>query len=272
MSNEYNLDFISQLLNKIDTLTHVVLDQTATINKLTETLTLLTEENAKLKEQLNKNSKNSSKPPSSDGLNKPQPKSLRKSSDKNQGAQKGHKGTSFSITKTPDAIVNHVPNRCKGCSLFGTCTSCATKGKRYEMDIVIETKLTLHQTLAYQCPQLNDAVIVGDFPEHINSTMQYGMNLQSLVIALNTIGMVSINRTHDLLSDLFCIPISTGTIHKIVTECADKLTSIVREIKSHLTAEILVHFDETGTRVDGKTLWVHNASNSDYMDRGEIDL
>lgn len=118
LSNEFNPDSIQQLFDKIDTLTNIVLEQTATINKLTETLAVLTEENTKLKEQLGKNSKNSSKPPSSDGLNKPQPKSLRKSSGKNQGVQKGHKGTSFSVTKDPDVIVNHVPNRCKGCALF----------------------------------------------------------------------------------------------------------------------------------------------------------
>lgn len=271
LSNEYTPDFIEKLFDKIDTLTTLVMDQTATINKqtatiekLTETVALLTEENLKLKEQLGKNSKNSSKPPSSDGLNKPQPKSLRKSSGKNQGAQKGHKGTSFSLTKDPDDIVNHIPDRCKGCALFGTCTSCETKGKRYEVDIVIETKVILHQILAYECPQLNQAVIIGHFPEHIKSTMQYGINLKALAVALNTMGMVSIKRTHEILSDLFCIPISTGTIHRMVAECADQLTSIIEEIKSQLTVSTIVHFDETGTRVNGKTLWVHNASNANY--------
>lgn len=160
--------------------------------------------------------------------------------------------------------MHHVPNRCKGCALFGTCISCGTKGKRYEVDIIIETKVTLHQTLAFECPQLNHDVISGDFPEHLKSTMQYGIHLKALAVALNTLGMVSINRTHEILSDLFCIPISTGTIHKMVTECADQLTSIVEEIKSHLTGSTIIHFDETGTRVNGKTLWVHNASNAQY--------
>lgn len=271
LRNEYTPDFIQQLLDKIDRLTSLVMEQTATINeqtttidKLTEVLAILTEENAQLKEQLNKNSKNSSKPPSSDGLSKPQPKSIRKSSGKKQGAQKGHKGTSFSITKAPDIVMNHIPSRCKGCELLGNCVSCGTKGKRYEVDIVIETKVTLHQILSYACPQLNHHVITGTFPEHINSTMQYGINLQSLVVSLNTVGMVSIGRTHDILSDLFCIPISTGTIHKMVTECAGKLSSIIEEIKVRLITSPIVHFDETGTRVDGKTRWVHNASNNHY--------
>ncbi|MEG0153395.1 MAG: IS66 family transposase [Cellulosilyticaceae bacterium] len=271
MSNEYTPDFIQRLFDKLDTLTTLVRDQTATINKLTETIAkqqeelfLQREENAKLREQLNKNSKNSSKPPSTDGFNKPQSKSLRKSSGKNQGAQKGHKGTSFSITKEPDTVINHIPKHCKGCELFGSCTSCGIKGKRYEVDIVIETKVTLHQVLAYECPKFNHGIIAGTFPDYIKSTMQYGLNLQTLAVALNTVGMVSISRTHELLSDLFCIPISTGTIHKMVAECASKLTSVIEEVKNRLIASPIVHFDETGTRVDRKTCWVHNASNSHY--------
>ncbi len=269
--NEVTEDFIQELFNKIDNLTSVIAEQTATINKLTETIAkqqveimMQREESAKLKEQVNKNSKNSSKPPSSDGFNKPQPKSLRKSSDKKQGAQKGHKGSGFSITKEPDEIINHIPTPCNGCTNFGSCTSYEITGKRYEVDIIINTKVILHQTLAFTCPYRNNEVLTSVFPENIKSTMQYGYSLQALVVALNTMGMVSINRTHELLSDLFCIPISTGTIHKMVTECAGKLSLVVEGIREKLLKSPIIHFNETGTRVDNKTRWVHNASNSDY--------
>lgn len=107
-------------------------------------------------------------------------------------------------------------------------------------------------------------MLQGDFPKHITSTMQYGHHLQALTVALNTIGMVSINRTHEILSDLFCIPISTGTIHKMVTECAKKIVPVISIIKEKIIASTVVHFDETGTRVDNKTCWVHNASTKKY--------
>lgn len=267
-----NNDFIKTLLDKIDYLTalsseqaQIISEQAATINKLTEIIKKQEIEIAELKEKLNKNSKNSSKPPSTDGLNKPQPKSLRKPSDKKQGAQKGHKGSGFSITQDPDDIISHIPDACKNCSSFGNCSnSCVVAEKRYEVDVVVQTKVILHQAMSVECPKCNNEILKGEFPENITSTMQYGQNLQALVIALNTIGMVSINRTHEILSDLFCIPISTGTIHKMVTECAKKILPIIDEIKEKLIASPIVHFDETGTRVDNKTRWVHNASNSKY--------
>ena len=65
--------------------------------------------------------------------------------------------------------------------------------------------------------------------------------------------MVSINCTHEILSDLFGIPISTGTIHKIVTGYAEKLTSIMDAIKEKIISSPIIHFDETGTRANNKT-------------------
>ena len=51
-----------------------------------------------------------------------------------------------------------------------------------------------------------------DFPSDVKATVQYGENLQALAAALNTVGAVSIKRTHEILSGVFNIPIATGTI------------------------------------------------------------
>jgi len=66
--------------------------------------------------QRNKNSRNSSKPPSSDGLNKPAPKSLRVAGENPTGGQKGHPGSTLCQATQPDKIVVHnVPDQCQAC-------------------------------------------------------------------------------------------------------------------------------------------------------------
>ena len=73
---------------------------------------------ADLQARLKKNSRNSSKPPSSDGLNKPAPKSLRVAGEKPTGGQKGHPGRTLSQATQPDKIVVHgVPDQCQACHL-----------------------------------------------------------------------------------------------------------------------------------------------------------
>lgn len=264
LSNEFTPDFIQKLLDKIDELNAIVVGQTISINKLTETVAILSAENAALKEQLNKNSKNSSKPPSSDGFNKPTPKSLRKSSGKKQGAQEGHVGKGFSITGSPDEIISHIPLKCIGCSNAGKCKACGIANTRYEVDMRIDTKVIAHQTLSFACQKEKGNVLTGDFPANITATMQYGNNLEALAVSLNTVGMMGIKRTHDILSAVFNIPISTGTICSMVKGCAEKLTNTVDKIRTTITSLPLLHFDETGTRVDKKTCWFHNASSADF--------
>ena len=79
---------VAELQKVIDTQNESIREMQATISRLEETIRILTE-------KLNKNSKNSSKPPSSDGLKKPSPRSLRGKTNKKQGGQDGHQGTNL---------------------------------------------------------------------------------------------------------------------------------------------------------------------------------
>lgn len=85
-----------------------------------------------------------------------------------------------------------------------------------------------------------------------------------MTVALNTVGAVSINRIHEILSGVFNIPIATGTISNMVKRCAGCVAGPVGMIKQKMIDSGLGHFDETGTRVDKKLWWVHNASNCEY--------
>ena len=93
-------------------------------SELQAQITVLTERIDELLEQLdkkNKNSRNSSKPPSSDGYSKPAPKSLKKPSGKKLGGQKGHKGSGMKLTRKPDTFVPHFPVACHNCPNRGAC-------------------------------------------------------------------------------------------------------------------------------------------------------
>ncbi len=91
-----------------------------------------------------------------------------------------------------------------------------------------------------------------------------GNNLKALAITLNTAGMIGIKRTHDILSAVFNIPISTGIIHSIFVDASQKLEGAVNYIQGKVRSLDVVHFDETGLRVDKKLHWVHSSSNDRF--------
>ena len=269
--NEEQKAVIAQLTETVIRLTANSEEQTALIQQQIELIRSLNksieELNAqvkKLEEQKNKNSHNSSKPPSSDGLKKV-PASTRRPSGKKAGAQEGHKGSYLPMAKEPDIVVDHKPTACAHCPYWDKCKgiACAAETRKV-IDINVEVTVTAHNALEIgRCP-LSGEHLRGDFPENINAAVQYGDNLQALVTALNTMGAVSVKRTHEILAGVFNIPISTGTISNIVHRCADAVTTAYDRIRMTVTSVDVCHFDETGTRVEGKLAWVHDASNSEY--------
>ena len=282
LKNEQNIiDKLDNLIDTVNRQTETIENQTGTIKNQTETIenqtsvienqtsvienlrSELSEKNAtikKLKEQLGMNSQNSSKPPSTDGFTKPQPKSLRKPSGKKPGAQKGHKGNGFKLLKNPDETIKHYPVACEGCPNKLQCTSFKVAATRYECDIVLETKLTCHKQMVCLCPMQNNERITGTFPESIKSTMQYGDNLRAFVVTLNTSGMIATKRLHDILKATFNVPISTGSINNMIASMDEKLNPVLDLIKTKVIDSEVVHFDETSIPVNGKNNWIHCSS------------
>ena len=251
-------EIIKQLSQQVDSLNETIRSQTQLITQLNQTI-------QELKEQLNKNSQNSSKPPSNDGLKKPAPKILRRPSGKTLGGQTGHRGTHLTVIATPDEIIKHMPSVCEGCHHYQMCkgTACIAE-KRQVIDAVVTVNVTEHQALELPVCLLHGDTRKGAFPQNIKAAVQYGDNLQALSVALNIVGAVSMNRIHEILSGVFHIPLATGTVSSMVKRCANCLSDTVNKIKEKMTDSALGHFDETGTRVEGKTWWVHSASNKGY--------
>ena len=110
-----------------------------------------------------KNSGNSSKPPSSERLDKPAPKSLRTKSGKSAGGQTGHKGSGMKIDRVPVEVMEHRPAQCEGCPHAGLCKlrCCET---RYEYEAIVETKLIAHKVLAARLARLPEKRFRAHFP------------------------------------------------------------------------------------------------------------
>jgi len=233
-----------------------------TIEGLHKTIAGLNQSIKELTEKQSKNSRNSSKPPSSDGLQKPSPKSLRSPSGKKVGGQKGHPPGTLSIAAEPDDVIEHEPSACLGCPRSSVCGGSVGE-TRTVIDAVVTVNVTAHKSLVRDCP-LYGVRRKGEFPEGIKAAIQYGENLQALAVSLNTIGAVSIQRTHEILSSVFSIPLSTGTVSAMVRRCAQALSGTKETIRQKMTEAAVAHCDETGIRVEGKTMWVHTASNGGY--------
>ena len=96
-------------LEKLDkeTLISIILTLEQQVQELQKTVVAQGAEIQKLRDQMAKNSRNSGKPPSSDGLKKPRTQSLRKKTDRRSGGEKGHKGQTLKMVEEPNHIQIH---------------------------------------------------------------------------------------------------------------------------------------------------------------------
>ena len=237
-----------------------------TVETLTNRVDFLEAENKELRDEvkdlrgkLAKNSKNSSQPPSSDGYKKPQPKSLRKPSGKKPGGQPGHAGTRLEMVEQPDHVVSHTVEECRQCGCSLEAVEAVDYRRRQVVDIPpIEFEVTEHRAEITCCPGCgcrNEAA----FPAEVNTSVQYGSRIKSLLVYLNQYQLLPYERTCQLVEDLFSHTISQGTLSNWNAECYRNLESTEEQIRQAILASEVVHFDETGIRRQGKLHWLHVA-------------
>lgn len=252
----------------IEELNDLVKTQNETIASLNATIKELQETVKELQRQLKQNSQNSSKPPSSDGFNKPSPKSLRTKSGRKPGGQKGHTGSHMELPHDPDEIKQHLPEKCLTCPHLTKCLKdkyiFKCREKRYTVDAVTTTYVTEHQSIeAVHCP-CGRSPEPASFPEDVKAYIQYGDSVSVLVAMLSTFGAVSAMRIHNIIGSLLGVSLSTGTVMSMVSKCAKKIGPIMKEIQRRIERSHVGNFDETGARVNGQLHWVHNSSTDLY--------
>ena len=242
-----------------------IVKQAKRIAELEATVAELQDVVKELRRQLSLDSHNSSKPPSSDGLKKvAHTRSLRKQSGRKPGGQEGHRGAHMAIPHEPDEVKQHLPAKCQICPHL---TDCLAKGgvfdcaeKRYEVNVVIKTKVTEHQAMKVEHCPCGEEGLRGSFPENVKAYVQYGNSVGVLATMLNTYGAVSLDRVHVMLGSTLGVSLSPATVLSMVRKTRANVSSTLDTIKEMLIDEPVANFDETGARVAGKLEWVHNAS------------
>ena len=163
----------------------------------------LAERIQKLEDQLAKTSRNSGKPPSSDGLKKPKTRSLRKKSQRKSGGQPGHKGHTLQMVAEPTYVIPHQLNHCSDCGVSLEDVPVSRVEKRQVFDIPpVEVEVFEHQAEIKQCPCCQKEV-KASFPTHVTQPVQYGNRLRAQISYLNNYQLLPWQRTCDLIEDFY---------------------------------------------------------------------
>ncbi len=233
------------------------------IEQMSNTILVLQNEVKELKQQLNKHSGNSHKPPSSDGYKKPVVKNNREKSNKHQGAQEGHKGSTLEMTDKPDKIeVKRVNTKLK-CECGQSLRNSKEIGfnRSQVIDLVEKlTEVTEYRTELRECSC--GKVHTEDSGHFI--PIQYGPGIKSLAVYLNQYQFIPFGRTQEMFKDLLGIEISDGCLQASNDRCYDNLEETEAQIKECIKTEPVMHNDETGMRCEGKLQWVHTSSTAKY--------
>jgi len=213
-----------------------------------------------LEARLGMSSRNSSKPPSSDGLAKPAPRSLRKKSGRGPGRPKGQVGFTLEPVAEPTHRRRHEPRACAGCGADLAGARVVAVESRQVFDLPpIALEATGHDLVARKCSC--GTVTKAGAPVGVNAPVQYGPRIAGIGVYLFHGQFLSKGRTAAALGDLFGADVAAGTVASWTRRTAQVVTDeVIPVITDRVAGAQVAHFDETGLRTAGKLAWMHSAS------------
>lgn len=221
----------------------------------------LKEEVKRLRVQLDANSQNSSKPPSSDGLKKIEPAFPRQSTGKKAGGQPGHKGYKLEKVADPHSVVYCQPTVCTcGCCLEtveGTTVSSRQKADLPEVLIHV----TEYRQQVKKCPCCG-AMNRGEYHGDVKIDMQYGARVKAFTAMLRNSLSVPYAKVCELFHNLTKFRLNAGTVYNNDSVLFERLKPIELLILARLMQSPAGHSDETGMRCEKELMWLHVFSNN----------
>jgi transposase len=216
----------------------------------------------RLERELAKNSRNSSRPPSSDppAAKKGKPARPKGRSGKRQGAQPGHEGHGRELlpTMAVDEVVVHWPAGCACGHVFLEAERVAVgESVRHQVEDLpqISTIVIEHQCPRVCCPDCGQRPRA-TLPAQVAASA-FGPRLQAAIATVSVRNRISRRDVVELCEQLFGARVSTGSIDAIMARAGDALTDPYDDLLARVRAASAVNMDETGWRLKGRqrTLW-----------------
>lgn len=220
---------------------------------------------AELQRQLAANSRNSSRPPSLDGLAKPPPRSQRKAMGRRPGKQPGAAGVGLAPVAEPAAVLTHRPSCCAGCRADLAGAAVLAVQSRQVFDVPpARLVVTEHRVVSCRCVcgVISTAGPADGVPGEAVTAVQYGPRLAAMAVYLLVGQHLPVARTGQVLADLCGAVVSTGWLASLTGRVAPRLRAaggFDHALRALVLAAAVVHFDETGLRVGGRLRWLHVA-------------
>jgi len=218
----------------------------------------LQKENEKLKEQLNLNPENSSKPSSSQAPHERKSKKSKNNKPKSKlkcGGQKGHKGHARILLPTDKIDKIILCNPVSDCNCGGKILPKKLR-QRHQVHDFDDGKLCLFEYQIYdgKC-DLCKAKYLGRLPDGISLRM-LGPAAIAKITLLTTKYDLSKRKAQNLLLDFHNLKVSTGTISNAEKLTGDALEKPVAEAHEHTKQSASLHADETGHFQKHKLAWM----------------